>query len=134
MPPPLFQYLSFMTTNDHIQYWLDTAAHDWGTVEAMQEVNLRPALVFAHWTLEKLSKALWVREHSGLMPPATDDVAELLGATSFALTSAQTAFVGHLKTFHDDVVESDPERPTPQLHAGETLQTLIAQANNFRQL
>ena len=99
----------------------------------MQEVNPRPALIFAHWTLEKLSKVLWVREHLAPIPPATDDVAELLASTSFVLAPVQTEFVGLLKTFHDDVIESDPERPAPRLSAGETPQTLIAQANNLRE-
>lgn len=122
-----------MTTTDHIRYWLDTAAHDWGTVGTMQEINPRSALVFAHWTLEKLSKALWVREYSAPMPLTTDNVAELLATTSFGLTLVQTEFVERLKAFHDDVIESDPERPAPRLNAGETPQTLIAQANNLRQ-
>lgn len=122
-----------MITTDHIQYWLDTATRDWDTMEAMQAANPRATLVFAYWTLEKLSKALWVQEHSVPMPPTIDDVAALLATTSFVLTPVQTAFVGRLKAFHDDVVETDPERPAPRLNADETPQTLIAQANNLRQ-
>jgi hypothetical protein len=47
-----------MTTADHTRYWLDTATRDWDTVEALQTTTPRIILVFAHWTLEKLSKAL----------------------------------------------------------------------------
>ena len=67
------------------------------------------------------------------MPPATDDIATLLAAASVTLTTEQTAFVDRLKAFHDDIVESDPERPTPQLKAQETPLTLVAQATELRQ-
>ena len=122
-----------MTTTDHIQYWLDTAGRDWDTVEALQMVNPRATLIFAHWTLEKLSKALWVREHSGAIPPASDDVAELLAAAFIALTPMQVELVGRVKAFHDDVVESDPERPVAKLEDQETPLTLIAQVDTLRQ-
>lgn len=123
-----------MTIADHIQYWLDTATQDWDTVETLRATNPRITLVFAHWTLEKLSKAHWVREHAGAMPPASDNVADLLAATSVVLTPAQIALVGLVKAFHDDVVESDPMRPLSQLKASETPQILLAQADELRQL
>ena len=133
LPPQLFQYLSCMTTTDHVQYWLDAAGRDWDTVEALQTVNPRATLVFAHWTLEKLSKALCVREHSGAIAPASDDVAELLAAAFIALTPTQVELVGRVKAFHDDVVESDPERPVAKLKEHETPLTLITQVNTLRQ-
>lgn len=122
-----------MTTADHIQYWLDTAMRDWDTVEALRANNPRITLVFAHWTLEKLSKALWVREHSGSMPPASDDVAKLLAAAFVTLTPMQTELVDRVKALHDDVVESDPERSAPQLKEHETLTSLLAEVDILRQ-
>lgn len=122
-----------MTTTEHIQYWLDTAAHDWDTVEALQATNPQITLVFAHWALEKLSKALWVQEHSGAMPPASDDVIELLAAAFVTLTPMQAELVGRVKAFHDDVVESDPKRPAPQLKEHETPLSLLAEMNILRQ-
>jgi hypothetical protein len=122
-----------MTTADHTRYWLDTATRDWDTVEALQTTTPRIILVFAHWTLEKLSKALWVREHSGAMPPATDNVAKLLAAASVTLTPTQAELVSRVKAFHDDVVESDPERPAPQLKDNETPLSLLAEVDILRQ-
>lgn len=122
-----------MTTTHHIQHWLDTAMRDWDAVEALQAANPRITLVFAHWTLEKLSKALWVREHSGALPPASDDVAGLLAAAFVTLTPMQAELVGRVKAFHDDVVESDPERPAPQLKEHETPLLLLAEVNILRQ-
>lgn len=122
-----------MNTTEHVQYWLDTATHDWDAVDTLQIRTPQPALVFAHWTLEKISKALWVREHSGAMPPASDDVAKLLAATSVTLTPTQTELAGRVKVFHDDVVISDPSKPKPQFRKHETPQSLITQVDALRQ-
>lgn len=122
-----------MTTTEYTQHWLNAAAGDWEAVEALQADNPRTTLVFAHWTLEKLSKALWVRAHSDALPPASDDVAELLSAAFIMLTPTQVELVGRVKAFHDDVVESDPERPAPQLKEHETPLSLLAEVKILRQ-
>lgn len=102
-----------MTQEEHVQYWLDTAAQDWNASQVLVAKALLPAVVLAHWTLEKLSKALWVRQHPDATPPATDDVALLLAATSFLMNKEQTAFAQTLKSLHDDVLEPDPRLPVP---------------------
>jgi hypothetical protein len=130
-----FKYISCMTITEHVQYWLDTTLHDWEAAESLQANNQRSALIFVHWTLEKLSKALWVRENQKSITPGegTDDVAVLLTETSFTLSPAQTAFVTRLKALHDGIVEYDPEQPVVSIQAPETQETLIAQANELRQ-
>ena len=117
-----------MTQEELVQYWLDTAAQNWDASQVLVAKALRPAVVFVHWTLEKLSKALWVQQHPDAMPPATDDVALLLAATSFVMDKEQTAFVRTLKALHDDVLEPDPAHPFPI----PDLQTLNTQADAMR--
>ena len=102
-----------MTQEEHVQYWLDTAAQDWDGSQVLMANALQPAVVLAHWTLEKLSKALWVQQHPDAMPPVTNDVALLLAATSFVIDKEQTTFAQNLKAFHDDVLEPDPRHPVP---------------------
>jgi hypothetical protein len=67
------------------------------------------------------------------MPPATDNVAKLLAAASVTLTPTQAELVSRVKAFHDDVVESDPERPAPQLKDNETPLSLLAEVDILRQ-
>ena len=124
-----------MTITEHVQYWLDTSAPNWEAAESLQANNQRPALIFAHWTLEKLSKALWVRETQKSITPGegTDDVAVILVETSFDPSPEQTAFVTRLKALHDDKVEYDPEHPVAPLQAHETPAALIVQANTLRE-
>ena len=106
-------------------YWLDTAANDWQGAQMLVETSRQPALVLAHWTLEKLSKALWVQQHANAIPPATDDVTVLLAATSLILNTAQTTFAQQLKAYHDDALEPDPAHPLP-IPDLETLNTQAA--------
>ena len=122
-----------MTLPDHTRYWRDTAAPDWEAALSLQDRTPRPALALAHWTLEKLSKALWVRENQRPIVPGegTDDVAEVLAGTSLALTPTQTAFVAHLKALHDDELEPDPARPVG-MRGHETVADLLTQAAQLR--
>ena len=117
-----------MTQQEHVRHWVDTAAYNWESAQTLTTTRLRPALVFAHWTLEKLSKALWIQQHANAMPPATDDVTVLLAATSFVLNTAQTTFARQLKAYHDDALEPDPEHPLPI----PDLETLNTQADAMR--
>ena len=73
------------------------------------------------------------KKHFGAMPPASDDVAELLVAVSVTLTPMQVELVSRVKAFHEDVVELDPEQPAPQLKEHETLLSLLAEVNILRQ-
>ena len=122
-----------MTKPEHIAYWLESAEENWQTVNAVRHIS-RPMLVFTHWVLEKLSKALWVRQHTEDIPPISDNVAELLAETSFVLTPAQTTFVARLKAFHDDELEPDFENPRYRVRATETPETLVAEAAQLREL
>lgn len=58
-----------------------------------------PCLFWAHLTIEKLAKALWVRDNPGDTPPFTHNIARLLADTSLVLTPAQATFVQQLNTF-----------------------------------
>lgn len=118
-----------MTRQEHVLYWLETAESDWLAAQSLSAQSGRSALVFAHWTLEKLSKVLWVQEHDAL-PPATDTVATIVAATSFALTPAQLLFTQHLEAAHDEVLEPDPEYP---LQLKQTPQELLQQASDLRE-
>jgi len=52
-----------MTKEQYIDYWVDTAQKDWIAVESMFDTkNYLHCLFWAHLTLEKLAKALWVKK------------------------------------------------------------------------
>ena len=119
-----------MTKQEYIDYWLEGATRDWQATQSLTASSSRHTLVFAHWTLEKLSKALWV-QHNQDIPPTTDTVATILADTPFLLTPAQRLFTQHLEAAHDEVLEPDPEHP---LQLQETTQELLDQAVALREL
>ncbi len=67
-----------MRIEDHIQYWLDSAAHDWRTA-----VNLYGAgkydwcLFIGHLVLEKTLKAIFVQNNGNRLPPKTHNLVKL---------------------------------------------------------
>ncbi|OGP59023.1 MAG: hypothetical protein A2V67_08435 [Deltaproteobacteria bacterium RBG_13_61_14] len=59
-----------MTKQDHIQYWMELAEHDWETCESLFATGRYDSCLFyAHLLLEKLLKALWVKSHAENVPP-----------------------------------------------------------------
>ena len=68
-----------MTKEEHIKYWMNTAEDDWITVEAMFEMKrYLHCLFWAHLTLEKLTKAHWVKNHQDNIPPKVHNIVWLL--------------------------------------------------------
>ncbi len=89
-----------MTKAAHIAYWMDAAAQNWQEVGAMFAAGTYvPCLFWAHLTIEKLAKALWVQDNPGDTPPFTHNIARLLWPTTVVLTPAQATFVQQLNTF-----------------------------------
>ncbi|NML67530.1 HEPN domain-containing protein [Hymenobacter sp. RP-2-7] len=89
-----------MTKADHIAYWMTTANQNWQEVGSMFAAGTYvPCLFWAHLTIEKLAKALWVQDNVGDTPPFTHNIARLLADTNLVLTPAQATFVQQLNTF-----------------------------------
>lgn len=59
-----------MTKAEHIQYWVDAANYDWTESESLfRDGHYNWSLFLAHLVLEKLLKALWVKNHQENTPP-----------------------------------------------------------------
>ena len=89
-----------MTKQDHIAHWVNGAAQNWLDVGKMFGAgSYVPCLFWAHLTIEKLAKALWIKDNTGSTPPFTHNISKLLADTSFPLTPAQATFIQQLNTF-----------------------------------
>jgi len=79
---------------------MNAADQNWREVGSMFTAGTYvPCLFWAHLTIEKLAKALWVQDNIGDTPPFTHNVARLLADTQLVLTPAQATFVQQLNTF-----------------------------------
>ncbi|MBU6157922.1 MAG: HEPN domain-containing protein [Bacteroidetes bacterium] len=71
-----------MTKQDHIAYWKNSSNEDWETAlynyEGKRSV---PALFFLHLSVEKMLKAIWVKDNLSNTPPFTHDLQKIAGET-----------------------------------------------------
>ena len=64
-----------MTLEEHIQYWLKSAAHDLETAETLFNNNRYDwSLFLGHLVIEKLLKAHFVRDNRNKVPPFTHNL------------------------------------------------------------
>ena len=90
-----------MTKEQHIKYWVDTAQYDWlGTEEAFNITKrYMHCLFWAHLTLEKLAKALWVKTHQENIPPKVHNVHWLLEQSNIDLGEEMMNFLMKFNDF-----------------------------------
>ena len=89
-----------MELKDHIRYWIASAEHD---LEAAQSLLASGrydwCLFIGHLVLEKLLKAIYVREHQKIAP-RIHDLVKLAKSTSLNLTDEQLVFLSEISDFN----------------------------------
>ena len=89
-----------MTKQQHIDYWVNTAAEDWITVEILFDTKrYSHCLFWAHLVLEKLAKAHWVKNCEGNVPPKIHHLTKLLEQANVDLGEEKMKFLYHYNTF-----------------------------------
>jgi len=90
-----------MEKPDHIKYWILQSLDDWEAVNTLflGKKNLQ-ALFFAHLVIEKLCKAIWIRDNISNFPPRTHNLNYLLSQTSIILSDPDGELLLSLNRFH----------------------------------
>ena len=89
-----------MTKEQHIDYWINTAAEDWITVETLfGSGRYIHSLFWAHLVLEKLAKALWVKNNTDDIPPKIHNIVFLLQDSNIDLGNDKTAFLAKFNRY-----------------------------------
>ncbi len=89
-----------MDKRQHIQYWLDTAAHDLDAAEALfNSGNYDWCLFMGHLVIEKVLKAAYVRDNDDL-PPRIHNLVNLSENTTLSLSEAQKQLLGEVNRFN----------------------------------
>ena len=90
-----------MTKQEYIQHWINTAEKDWEVVKFLVGGSkFLYALFLAHLTLEKLAKALWVKNNPGNYPPKIHNIASILNKANVDITEEQRIFFLQMNDFH----------------------------------
>jgi len=89
-----------MTKQQYIDYWMDTAENDWETVEVLFAAKRYcHCLFWAHLVLEKLAKALWVKNHIENTPPRIHNLVLLLEQSNIDLGEENMKFLYNYNAF-----------------------------------
>jgi len=89
-----------LTKQQHIDYWVNTAEDDWGSVELLfNGKKYLHCLFWAHLTLEKLAKANWVKNHEENIPPRIHNLIWLLKQSNIDLGEEKMDFLINFNNF-----------------------------------
>lgn len=84
----------------HVKYWLEESEKDLPVAESMLEKgHFNWSLFIGHLVLEKIIKAIYVREHQKIAP-RIHDLVKLAKATSLNLSEEQLMFLGEVSDFN----------------------------------
>jgi len=86
-----------MTKQEHINYWVETAAKNWKAVAPLYKAKCYiEALFWAHLVLEKLLKAQWVKDNIGNTPPKIHHLIKLAAQTKLVFTDEELLFLAKM--------------------------------------
>ena len=83
-----------MNKEGYIKYWIKTSASDWNAVKQLYNGrSYLQSLFFAHLAIEKLCKAVWIRDNQNNHPPRIHNLHILLKSSKLQLSEDQMTFV-----------------------------------------
>jgi HEPN domain-containing protein len=89
-----------VTKEDYIEYWIKSSEKDLETMMYLMKGNKYVhALFFGHLYVEKISKALWVKDNEGNFPPKIHNLLAILKHVKNILNEDQQLFLLKLNQY-----------------------------------
>jgi len=89
-----------MTKEEHILYWSKQVEDDIDCAKVLFQANhYAQSLFWAHLALEKITKALWIKNNDGNTPPLVHNLLRLIILTKDEFTEDQLVFANEMNTF-----------------------------------
>ena len=93
-----------MTIEEHINYWIESAEHDFATSETLFESGKYDwALFMGHLVLEKTIKALFVKNNDNKIPPKVHNLVLLSELANFKINDETKFFFDRVNDFNLEV-------------------------------
>jgi HEPN domain-containing protein len=90
-----------MNKKEHVKYWQESAEESWNSAVYLAEGRHYSLSLFAlHLSLEKLLKALWVKESVTDTPPYTHDLQKLSDELSLIITAEDYDFLSIVNSWN----------------------------------
>ncbi|MCX6351688.1 MAG: HEPN domain-containing protein [Bacteroidetes bacterium] len=122
-----------MNKQDYLNYWLKTSEEDWSSSADLFKTNhYLQSLFFAHLSLEKLCKALWVKSNTENHPPRIHNVVSLIKQTTLEISDEQLDFFLMFNDFQLEGRYPDYKNKIYQFCDKPTTQNLLTKANEYR--
>jgi HEPN domain-containing protein len=93
-----------MTQEEHIKYWLDSAEHDLETLDALYETGKYDwSLFIGHLVLEKLLKAIFVKNNDNKIPPTLHNLVRLSEESHLKIDNNKKIILDKINDFNIEV-------------------------------
>ena len=93
-----------MTQEEHIKYWLDSAEHDLETLDALYETGKYDwSLFIGHLVLEKLLKAIFVKNNDNKIPPKLYNLVRLSEESHLKIDNNKKIILDKINDFNIEV-------------------------------
>ncbi len=119
-----------MTKDDHIRYWLEASKHDLETAKSMfRSRHFDWSLFVAHLALEKILKAMWVKNNTSNAPPRTHNLIRLAEGAHLDITEEQKVFLGEVTEFNIETRYTEAKRDFYKLCTEEFADSYLRRIN-----
>ena len=110
-----------MNKQEHIHHWEKQVNEDYDCANVLfQAGHYAQSLYWAHISLEKLSKALWIKKNESNTPPFLHNLLRIISQTNEEFTEEQLQFLNDMNMFqikgrYPDYAESLEETITKEI-------------------
>jgi HEPN domain-containing protein len=123
-----------LSKKEHLVYWIETAQRDWHTSQNLFKTKeYVPSLFFAHLHLEKLCKALWVKNNEGNAPPRIHNLVILLDGANVRYSQDQLDFMIIMNNFQLEGRYPDYKQRLYKNYKKENTNDVLKQVKQFSQ-
>ncbi len=121
-----------LNKQEHINYWLLSAKKNLKTVENLFKAkDYVPALFFMHLHLEKLCKALWVKNNTGNHPPRIHNLVSLLNSSKINFSDTQLDLMLIMNNFQLEGRYPDYKHKLYGTYKRKNTEEILKQAKTF---
>lgn len=93
-----------MTKEEHINYWLESAEHDLETSDTLFEANKYDwSLFIGHLVLEKILKAVFVKNNENKIPPKVHNLVRLAELSLIEIDEERKILLDKINDFNIEV-------------------------------
>lgn len=90
-----------MEKNEYIKYWVKTSESDLASMESnFNSGNYDWALFIGHLSLEKILKALWIKNNIGDIPPRTHNLKKIADESKYPLSEDESILLLEINDFN----------------------------------